>query len=252
LKQEKKENNQMPKPELPKVHCLINLYNEYATLPLCLSSGRDIFSSFIVADGAYKKYFEFYKKKHPKAEVFSTDGSLELLHVIPNLPPVKLIMPPGGKPWLNQCVKRTAMLDAVPDGEWFYILDADEMLYGEARDGFLDIMGSGCIAGSSPIYNPGLDISVMSPVWHPRLFLKVPGMFYDRKHWLLKDYAGRVVEKEYPTKWTDQFVLAHLKVFKERGRLMPHLGYMKTMSIDGWIEPHSKQFNIRTDLEKNA
>lgn len=237
--------------EKPKIHCLLNVYNEYATLPLTLSSVRDVVDRIIVADGAYQRYYEVYRKHHPDAEAFSTDGSLELLHCIPGLPPVKLILPPDGKPWANQCVKRTAMLDLVPEGEWFYVLDADEMLYGEAEDGFNEVMGSGCIAGSSPIYNPGLDVSVMSPIWHPRLFLKIDGMFYDRKHWLLKDYAGRVVEREYPVKWTDRFVITHLKVFKNRGRLMPHLGYMKTMSVDGWIEPYSKEFNIRTDLVKN-
>ena len=234
----------MSETEKPKIHCCVNLYNEFATLPLALSSISDLVDSIIVCDGAYEKYFPFYKEKHPEAQPWSTDGSLEILHSIPNLPPIKLILPPEGKPWKNQCVKRTAMLDAVPEGEWFLVLDADEMLYGDAQDGFDEIMGSGCIAGQTPIYNPGLDVSSMTPIWHPRLFLKVDGMFYDRKHWLLKDYAGRVVENEYPVKWTDRFVLTHLKVFKHRGRLTPHLGYMKRMSVDGWIEPYSNQFNI--------
>jgi len=228
-------------------HALINVYNDHVILPLTLSSVKDIVDSIVVADGAYQAYYPIYKRKHPDAEPWSTDGTLEILKIIPDLPPIKLIEAPDGEPWENQCVKRTALLDAVPEGDWFIVLDSDEMLYGDVEDGLNEIMSSGCIAGCMPIYNPGLDVSRMLPVWHPRVFLKLEGMHYARKHWVIRDWANRVVEADYPTKWTDQFVLAHLKVFKHRGRLLPHMGYMRKMSLDGWMEPYRepKHFNIK-------
>jgi len=227
-----------------KVHATINVYNDHVMLPIGLASIKNHVDTIIVADGAYQLYYENYVKHHPETKPWSTDGTLEILKAIPDLPPIQLIECPDGKPWRNQCVKRTALLDAVPEGDWFIILDTDEMLWGDIERGLLKIMASGCIAGQTPLYNPGLDASMMKPFWHPRIFLKIDGMHYSRKHWLLRDYAGRVVEFDYPVVWTDAFVFAHLKAFKEEGRAAPHYGYMEMMSEAGWIEPHSAPFNL--------
>lgn len=230
------------------VHATINLYNDYPTLPLCLNSLAPHVDSIIVCDGAYQKYYEvmLQDKNFEDAKPWSTDGSLEILKVIPKLPPIKLIECPDGKPWVNQCEKRTALVDAIPPGDWFIVIDSDEMLYGDPEYALNGIMNSGCIAGSFPIYNPGLDVGNMRPYWHPRVFLKLPGMHYSRKHWLLRDEHQRVIENEYPVHWTDEMVLTHLKVFRHGSRLNPHLGYMHMMSIDGWLEPKSSKghFNI--------
>ena len=225
------------------IHATISMYNDRTLLPLALDSVKH-FTSIIVADGAYQLYFDNFRKQFPDAKPWSTDGSLQMLKYMPGLPPIRLIETPNGEPWVNQCVKRTALLNQVPDGDWFVILDSDEMLYGDLEQGFTDIMESGCIAGSVPLYNPGLDTARIKPFWHPRVFLKTNGMHYWRKHWLLRDWAGRIIEFDYPMKWTDAFVVAHLKVFKERERLDTHQEYMRVMSEDGWIEPHSAPFNL--------
>ena len=213
-------------------------------LPITLASVKQHVDDIIVADGSYELYYREYRKHHPDAKPWSTDGTLQMLQYIPDLPPIKLIECPDAKPWLNQCVKRTALLNEVPEGDWFIILDSDEMLFGKVETGLHKIMASGCIAGQVPLYNPGLDASMMKPFWHPRVFLKIDGMHYFRKHWLLRDYAGRVIEVDYPVTWTDSFVIAHLKAFKEEGRATPHYGYMEMMSEAGWIEPHSAPFTL--------
>jgi hypothetical protein len=232
-----------------KTHVLINLYNDYSTLMMALHSVKHVVDDIIVADGAYRLYFKEFKKHFKEAKPWSTDGSLDILESMkPHLPPIKLIECPDGKPWMNQCVKRSALLDAVPEGDWFIVLDADEMLYGDAEYGLNIIQSSGCIAGVTPLYNPGLDASAMTPYWHPRVFLKLEGMHYARKHWLLQDEQKRVIEVCYPVKWTDEMVLVHLKIFRGKGRLMPHFGYMHMMSLDGWMEPELNKptqfFNI--------
>lgn len=227
-------------------HALVNIYNDHVLLPIMLASLKGGIDTIIVADGAYKLYLDFYKKADKNAKPWSTDGTLQLLEVIPNLPPIKLIECIDGKPWINQCVKRTALLDAVPEGDWFIIIDSDEMLYGNVEEGLKEIKESGCIVGYTPLYNAGLDVSHVRPFWHPRVFKKEHGMHYFRKHWLLRDFAGRVVEASYPKKWTDTFVFAHLKAFRERGRLTPHLSYMQMMSKSGWMEAaeRHRHFNI--------
>jgi len=138
-------------------------------------------------------------------------------------------------------------LDAVPPKDWFLILDCDEMFYGDVVGGVTEIMNSGCIAGCVPLYNVGMDVSGLVPFWHPRIFLKLPDMHYERKHWLLCDFAHRVIENEYPLWYSNRFVMAHLKIFRDHRRLAPHMSYMLDMSEQGWQEPQSNVFKTETE-----
>ena len=234
-----------------KIHALINMYNDHISLPFALDSVRDIADSIIVADGAYKKYYEHYVKVQEDAKPWSTDGTLEMLDILKkDLPPIKLIECPNGKPWVNQTVKRTALLDAVPLKDWFLILDGDEMFYGDVVNGVTEIMNSGCIAGHVPLFTVGLGMSGFWPFWHPRVFLKLPDMHYERKHWLLCDFAHRIIEATYPLWGTNRFVLAHFKVFRNHRRMMAHMSYMLEMSEAGWQEPDSKLFKSEFDDEE--
>jgi len=226
----------------------MNIYNDYSTLPLAVNSVYEFVDDIIVADGAYQQYYDTFRQYHVKAKPWSTDGSIELLKALPHIEPkLKIIECPNGEPWENQCVKRTALLDAVPDGHWFIILDSDECLHGEVEEALQFIGLSGCIAGSTPMYTPGLDAGNFWPAWHPRVFAKLPGMNYSRKHWNLQDDVKRIIEKTYPVQWTDRMVLVHLKVFRGGKRLTPHLSYMEMKSLDGWLEPMKKPqyFNMQ-------
>lgn len=229
---------------------MLNVYNDYSTLPLAVHSVKDHVDSIIVADGAYHKYFQVYRQFDKKAKPYSTDGSIEVLQSIPDVKPkLKIIEAPKHGCWPNQTVKRTALLDAVPEGDWFIILDSDEIVYGDVEPALRHIRASGCIAGSTPMYTPGLDAGNFWPLWHPRVFLKLNGMHYSRKHWNLQDEHKRIIEKCYPVQWTDFMVLVHLKVFRGGKRLLPHLGYMHMMSLDGWLEPMKRPqyFNIKDE-----
>ena len=234
-----------------KIHALINTYNDHVTLPLALDSVRDTVDSIIVADGAYTKYYRKYRAADKSAKPWSTDGTLGMLKVLQhNLPPITLIECPEGKPWVNQVVKRTALLDAVDVKDWFVILDCDEMFYGNLKAAVYEVMESGCIAGFTPLYNVGMSVTGLYPFWHPRIFLKLPGMHYERKHWLICDYAHRVIERTYPVWGTNRCVLAHFKVFRNMRRLAPHMSYMLDMGRDGWQEPHTPLLNEELAIEE--
>lgn len=238
-----------------KIHAVISTYNDHISLPFTLDSVKDVVDNIIVADGAYKLYYDTYREFEPDAKPYSTDGTLEMLKIFKDLPPVQLIETPNGKPWLNQTVKRTALIDAVPDKDWFIILDSDEMLYSDQGGimlGIYEIMQSGCIAGRVPLYNIGLDVSGMIPYWHPRIFLKFPGMHYDRKHWLLCDWAERVIEVDYPVHWTDRFVITHLRVLRHHRRIAPHMSYMMKLSDQGWLEPDEPTFKVEKELKEQV
>ncbi len=228
-----------------KINALLNVYEDRMFLGACLESLVDVVDRIIVADGAYRAYYEHYRPFQPSAKPWSTDGGIELIKNFRGLPEVKWIEPPKPEPnsdlvydcWENQTVKRTALIDAVTVGDWFIIIDADEMLSGDAQEGVEEIMDSGCAVGNTSIYNPGTEMDRMIPKWHPRVFRRMPGMHYKGTHWHLRDQFDRIIEVKYPIHYTERFAFTHFKSFKSQARLIPHQNYMRTMAERGWMEP---------------
>ena len=228
------------------VACL-SIYNDRSFLSSCLESiiEADCFDTLIVADGAYRLYFEEYRMHDSKARPWSSDGSMEIVQAFKDLPDLRILKPPQGAPnsgleydcWENQAVKRTALIEAVADGDWFTIIDADEMLMGDVQEGYEKIFGSDCVVASCPLWLPGSDVDRYWREWHPRFFRKVPGMHYKGTHWHLKDRVDRVIEETYPVYWTDTLCLVHLKGLKPQSRMIPHQNYMAQLANRGWLEP---------------
>ena len=214
---------------------LINVYNESQFISVCLESLKDCMDEIVIADGAYQMYFDEFKKDYPQAKPWSTDGTLEIIHALKDMPTVRLIR--CTKPWLNQTVKRNALINAVAEGEWFIIIDADEMLTGNVYKGLKEIVESGSVAGRAPLLNAGADVGRLNYFWHPRVFMKMEGMHYERTHWQLRDRHDRIIENTYPVWWTQDFVIIHFKLFKSPNRLVPHQAYMDKFGRRGWVEP---------------
>lgn len=202
-----------------------------------LESIREHVDNIIIADGAYALYYRNYLERYPDAKPWSTDGSLEIIKSFPDLPHVHMIDCPNGEPWVNQVVKRTTLVEAVPDDEWMIIIDADEMLLGNIDAGMYEIAKSGCVVAGAPYYNPGLIRAGVKMRWHPWIYLKQEGMHYFMAHWLLCDKHKRIIEEVYPVTWTDKFVWCHLKAFKQMKRIISHESYMDLLSPQGWLEP---------------
>lgn len=213
------------------------LYNDRTFLAATLESVMPHVDGIIICDGAYKLYYETMLKHNSKAKSWSTDGSLKIIKLIRGKPKTLVIPPPDGKAWLNQLVKREAMLAAVPVDDWFLGIDADEVLMGKPDEAIKAFMQSGCVVGQTPLYHAGLDIDRLHPYWHPRFFMKMEGMHYEGTHWQLRDKYSRIIENEYPIQWSDKCVIAHLKGFKPRDRLKVHDEYLDGVKQQGYIEP---------------
>lgn len=224
-------------------HALINLYNDRVFLAACLESLIDFTDSIIIADGAYRLYYERFKEFDPQAQPYSTDGSLAIIKGFRGLPDIQ-ILNNGYECWENQAVKRTALLDAVPIGDWFLIIDADEMMCGDVQEGLERIYESGCLCANMPLYNPGTEVERVTRQWHPRIFKKLDGMNYKGTHWHLRDRFGRIIEASYPIHWANCMAIVHFKAFKPQARLMPHEGYMRDLAERGWIEPAERKENV--------
>lgn len=222
-----------------KLHALINIYNDRTFLGATLESIREVVDQVIVADGAYDVYFQHYKEFMPDAEPFSTDGSLAIIENFKGLPTTRFLHPPNGreKCWENQAIKRSVLVDAVPVGDWFIIIDADEMVMGDFQEYMEQAYESGCIVANCPLYNPGTHAERVVPSWHPRVFEKTEGMHYRGTHWHLRDRHERIIEEKYPMFHSDIFAIVHFKPFKDQSRLIPHQNYMVDLMQRGWLEP---------------
>lgn len=228
-----------------KLHALLNVYNDRTFLSACLESLTDFVNTIIVADGAYELYYKEFKRFDPEAKPWSTDGTIEIIKSFRGGPEIKWITKPEPKPssdlifgcWPSQTIKRTALIDAVPIGDWFVITDADEMIAGDPEEAFEMVLESGCLQASTPLYNPGTHVERVVKNWHPRFFRKTEGMHYRGTHWHLRDKFGRVIETRYPRFWTDVMAIIHFKSFKSQSRLIPHQNYMAELAERGWLEP---------------
>lgn len=222
-----------------KLHGLINLYNDRTFLAATLESLKDHVDSLIIADGAYQLYYDRYKEFVPDALPYSTDGSLAIIENFKGKPTTNVLTPTQGKEacWVNQAEKRTTLINAVPNGDWFLIIDADEMMCGDFQEGMEKVYDSGCIVANMPLYNPGTHMERVTPRWHPRIFKKSQGMHYMGTHWHLRDKHERIIEEKYPMFWTDCMAIIHFKPFKDQTRLIPHQNYMQDLALRGWLEP---------------
>jgi len=110
------------------------------------------------------------------------------------------------------------------------------MLMGDVQEAFEKFYESGCLAMQTPLYTPGLQQDRIIPRWHPRAFIKRPGMHYKGTHWHLRDKNERIIEEKYPLFFTDLAALVHLKSFKDQSRLIPHQEYMMSLAERGWTE----------------
>ena len=227
------------------IYALLNVYNDRMFLGAALETLVDNVDHLVVADGAYRLYYEHYRQFDPEAKPWSNDGTLEIIKNFRGLPELTIINPPSpeantgleGDCWENQIVKRNALIDAVPVGDEFLIIDADEMIVGDFQEAVERWYDSGCVCCSTPIYSPGTHVERVTPRWHPRLFEKMPEMHYRGTHWHLRDQYGRIIEEKYPQFWTDMVAIAHMKPFKTQARLIPHNNYMAELAERAWLEP---------------
>jgi len=218
------------------VYAIVKIYNDVQFISAAIESVKRYVDGIIIADGAYRLYYEQYKEYFPKAKPWSTDGSMEVIQALKGLPDLTLLRVPRGG-WVNQIVKMNALIDAVPRNSWLIDVNADEMLVGDVVKGFESTESSGCIAGRIPLANLGCDMDRLHYFWHPRMWKRIKGLHFEGTHWQMRDYAGRVVESDYPIWFTQHFVLAHFKPLKSRERIKPHLAYMHRLRHRGWLEP---------------
>lgn len=144
------------------VACL-NVWNDVNALRRTMATWIQSVDHIIVVDGAYKG----------TDEGLSTDGTREFLSEFPD---VTLIDAYG----LSQCEKRTRYLRAAQEGDYLFIIDADESVTNAPALRSLPVCDIGWVRVHSDLYT--------REYGQPRVIRWRPGLSYDlRHHWIFAD-----------------------------------------------------------------
>ena len=174
------------------------VFNAEQTLEESLNSIVPYVEKVVIIDGAFRDY--------PHKFPYSTDQTKEIAVKVCG---EKLIwIDCGAKAWIGQVTKRNEYLKHVPIGEWFIVIDADEVLKGNLRYAFRTALRHDranyytCLGIKIVNFRPkcgddltGMDAERWSSVeWvrnvgvGTRLYRKVKGMTYRTHH--SKIYCG--------------------------------------------------------------
>lgn len=159
---------------LGKIWACLNVFNEKDALKAAVESCDPYVDGYIFVDGAYAGF-----PNHGNNGA-SNDGTLELIKSMITErtgKECKLIESPG-RPWMTEMEKRTAYCNAVPEGDWIFIIDADErILYG---GDYLTSLDAIC---ETRYFEAGIVIIKSSSYGTmPRVFKKLRGMHYEAGH----------------------------------------------------------------------
>lgn len=111
------------------VYACYCIYNEEQFLRQSLQSIIDFVEKVIIIDGVWSTY--------PSNAYASTDKSKKIAQEVCGDKLIWVDAPDGG--WRTQVEKRTQYLNLVPDGEWLFVIDGDEILHGDIKAQFKKI-----------------------------------------------------------------------------------------------------------------
>jgi len=183
--------------------CIIT-YEDAQFIAATLFSIAPHVDRIIVIDGAYRNF--------PHDVHLSVDGSMEIADTVLKrcFPHVEAVFISTSEPWTSEAEKRNAYLNRLRDGEWFIVLDGDEMLVGDVKAGLKEIQASGKDAGRIPVYELRESMSIIKHVNNiPRVIRFNPTMRYVKHHSNLIDERGPVNFMAGRAHYTEKFGILH-------------------------------------------
>ena len=142
------------------------VFNNESTIIASLKSIVPYVERVIMVDGAFVDY--------PHEVPFSTDYTKELAQKI--CKDKLLWIGCKGTAWIGEPTKRNVCLKYVPINKWFIILDGDEVIRGQIREGFASIEQTDYTCVGVHLYN-------FSPKWSGS-GLTIPREAWDNIEWV--------------------------------------------------------------------
>jgi hypothetical protein len=108
------------------VYACYSIFNEEQFLKISLQSIVDNVEKVIIVDGAWRSF--------PTTEFASTDKSKAIAKKMCGKKLIWIDAPEDG--WKSEVLKRTHYVKLVPNGEWFFVIDGDEIITGDVAGEF--------------------------------------------------------------------------------------------------------------------
>jgi len=161
----------------------VSFYNETEgnLLARCLAALRPLVDHLVCIDGAYTDF-----PLHNNSAA-STDGSLDVARSRADV----LIQSPASGPWSSEVLKRNVYLGCGQPGDWFLVVDADEIVEGtidramlETRPDWLAQLYRTDLAGAwrQRMGDESEEALRRASIWIHRLFAWRPGIRYHGTH----------------------------------------------------------------------
>lgn len=169
-----------------KIHALIAVYNAYETIWKCLESLIDVVDRIVILDGRWTGF--------EGESLTSNDGtSLEIEDFIVMCKQqaevdIEYFMATEEN---HQYEARNILLDQVPEGDWFIIIDSDEDVINFS-DNFREFLET----SKEIAYRCNQKDETQTnakPYVHPRLLKKIQGMHYGSNHRYLLDINNEII-----------------------------------------------------------
>jgi hypothetical protein len=204
-----------------KIYACYSIYNNADYLFASLATVSPHVDKVIVVDGKYHSY--------PGTTIQSNDLTPLLLTKYRELYPDKLIYVPATD-WKTQVDKRNAYLDLVPENAWLFIVDGDEIPYGQIGE----------LRETLEKHNERMVIAIPvvtsdSIKYYPRIIKKKEGMRYKHYHWNINYEGKNILINHDPARIAPRILnLIHFKEYRPKEVLSAKEEY--TQSLEKWNE----------------
>lgn len=171
------------------LHALICVYNASETITECIEALSKFVDHIIIFDGLWLGF--------EGKSINSNDGTLEKIIKWVSLHPTFNMTYMQATKLLHQYEIRTILLNEVPEGDWFLIVDSDEIY--EAPDDLSKTLYFSSDRGYRVFHYDVLHPrGYAKALDQPRIFRKTKGMKYSSNHRFLEDDNGTIFYGDIP------------------------------------------------------
>lgn len=210
----------------PRIYALVSCFNEAQFIEESIRSYLDAIDEVIVIDGAYRGF--------PSTNDLSNDGTIDIVcHLIEQYPnKVSLYF----EPRLTELAKRNLLLHLVPQGDWAFIVDGDEVCKGDVDYGMRRIRETDGDVGSVNLRQVHPDGS-SDVAEYRRLIKRQKGVHYEGTHYgLTYEDGSQPHTGGHKVLHVTDFEIQHLSELRIPERNTPRLKYRELMDARNWIE----------------
>lgn len=184
-----------------------SIYNEARWLKASIDSIIDYVDKFVFIDGRFYQENECHLKRTEKLP-YSTDGTIKIIeeYQCSILDKFFVLQEIKGMPYSTEVVKRNEYFKYGHEGDWFFIIDGDEIAEGNVAAGMKLVRKTNTIAVQLMVVNIGADSKPIDRPTQPIRFFKwSEDIHYCRNHATVLGKNDRSISS--PSVFCEEFLL---------------------------------------------